>query len=278
VVWRRLQGKVEVAVVHRPRYDDWTLPKGKVHDGESLLATAVREVAEELGARVAVSRRLSDVRYPTDSGRKTVSFWAMHFREAMPTSDDEVDDVRWLSPKQARRTLTYDLEQRVVAEFAALPPPDSVIVLVRHAKAGRRSEWRGDDVKRPLDLTGEQQALQLVPFLCAFAPEQVYSAELVRCVQTVQPLADVLGVPVQVEPAFSDVVCARSPDATVTAALALAKPGAVSVVCSQGQAIPHVVEALAPGSVSAEPRKGSAWVLSMVDGAAVSADYYDAPA
>jgi 8-oxo-dGTP diphosphatase len=199
----------------------------------------------------------------------------MRYVAVRPTTDDEVDEIRWLTPRQAQHRLTYDLEQRVVAEFAALPPPDSVIVLVRHANAGKRSEWRGDDVKRPLDLTGEQQALQLVPFLVAFGPERIYSAEPVRCVQTVQPLADALDEPVTVREEFSDAACARSPEATVTAALALAKPGTVSVVCSQGSTIPHIVETLVPGAVSAEPRKGSAWVLSMVDGAAVSADYYE---
>lgn len=277
VVWRRAGDGVEVAVVHRPRYDDWTLPKGKTHPGESLLATAVREVSEELGASVAVSRRLSDVRYRTSAGRKTVSYWAMRFLDAHATTEDEVDEVEWLAPKAARKKLSYDLEQRVIAEFASMPVPDSLIILVRHAKAGKRSEWRGNDYKRPLDITGEQQALQLVPFLRLFAPDRVYSADPVRCVDTVRPLADALDLPVKVRPVFSDEAFAASAETTETAVRALAKPGHVSVVCSQGQTIPGVVEALAPGAVSTEPRKGSAWVLSIVDSNVVSADYYDEP-
>ena len=277
VVWRRRGAAVQVAVVHRPRYDDWSLPKGKIRDGESTLAAAIREVAEELGATVAVSRRLSDVRYPTEAGRKTVSFWAMRLLELRESADDEVDEVEWLAPKQARQRLSYDLERRVVAEFAAHPPTDAVIILVRHAKAGKRSEWRGNDNKRPLDFIGEQQALHLVPLLRSFAPDRIYSADPVRCVQTVQPLADSLGMSVRVKSAFSDASFNKSSDTTMTAVLALAKPGRVSVVCSQGDTIPHVVEKLAPGAASGEPRKASAWVLCMVDASVVSADYYDEP-
>jgi len=245
--------------------------------GESMLATAVREVGEEIGAEVAVTRKLSDVSYRIDTGRKTVSFWAMRYLRESGEPDDEVDKVEWLPPKAARKLLTYDLERRVLAEFAALPPPDAVLILVRHARAGKRSEWRGDDYERPLDLSGERQAQRLVPFLRAFAPERVYAAEPKRCVQTVEPFADSLGVPVKTRPEFSDACYSDAPDESETAIRALAKPGRVSVVCSQGQTIPGVIDRLVPGVASTETRKGSAWVLSFVDGTVVSADYYDDP-
>jgi 8-oxo-dGTP diphosphatase len=278
VVWRRTDGAIEIGLVHRPRYDDWALPKGKIADGETVLQAAVREVAEELGVTVAVTRRLSDIRYATAAGRKTVSFWAMRCVAEWPRpGDDEVDEVTWLAPEQARRLLSYDGERQVLAEFAARPVPDSVVLLVRHARAGKRSEWRGDDDKRPLDLVGEQQALALVPLLRAFGPQRIYAAPLERCVQTVRPLADALDLEVHTDDAFSDEVCERWPDAPVEAVRKLAEARAVSVVCSQGDTIPRILTALAPKAASVEPRKGSAWVLSVADGATVAADYYDAP-
>jgi 8-oxo-dGTP diphosphatase len=278
VVWRyNSEGVLEIAAIHRPRYDDWSLPKGKALPDESLLAAAVREVAEELGARVAVSRRLSDISYRIAAGRKTVSFWTMRFLGAVPTADDEVDEVEWLTPKAARKRLTYDLDRRVVSEFAAVPVPDSVLVVVRHARAGKRSEWRGDDEERPLDLSGERQARRLVPFLSAFGADHIYSAPPRRCVETVTPVARKLGLDIQTRPEFSDAGYASLPTDAEFALRSLVKPGSVSVVCSQGRAIPGLVAAMVPGIASAETRKGAAWVLSFVDGTAVSADYYDDP-
>jgi 8-oxo-dGTP diphosphatase len=275
VVWRYSGDGVRIALIHRPRYDDWTLPKGKLVAGESELAAAVREVGEELGARVAVSRRIGTVRYQHDGGRKKVSYWVMRHVDGEFAANDEADDVRWLSVPKARKQLSYAVDRTVLAGFAATPVADSVLVLVRHAKAGKRGEWRGDDRERPLDETGRVQAGRLVDVLRCFAPTRLYAADRARCVQTMEPVAAALGLRVRVDPAFSDEAFLASPAATQTALLALAKPGKVSVVCSQGVAIPALIERLAPGVASSETRKGAAWVLSVVDGDVVSADYYE---
>lgn len=277
VVWRRRAGALEVAVVHRPRYDDWTLPKGKLDGAETALTAAVREVREETGAEVAVSRRIGTVRYDGAGGRKGVTYWAMRYLGGDFVASDEVDDLQWLAIPAARDRLSYATDRSVLADFAALPVPGSVIVLVRHAKAGKRSEWHGDDRLRPLDPRGRVQADALTHLLCCFAPERVYSADRVRCEQTVEPLAAALGVPVQVDPVFSDDSYRAAPAATLTAVLALGKPGAVSVVCGQGVGIPEVVDRIGPGLRSSETRKGAWWVLTLVDGDVVSADHYDAP-
>jgi 8-oxo-dGTP diphosphatase len=150
-------------------------------------------------------------------------------------------------------------------------------VLVRHAKAGKRSEWRGDDHLRPLDATGERQAAELATLLALFAPTQIYSADRTRCVQTVEPLAATLGLAVRIDPVFSDENYAKGPDGTQTSLLALAKPGKVSVVCSQGLTIPSLIDDLAPVVRSAETRKGAWWVLTVVDGDVIAVDHYDAP-
>lgn len=274
VLWRGRHRDVEVAVIHRPRYDDWTLPKGKLEPTETELAAAVREVQEETGARVAVSRRIGRVRYDIGPQRKVVTYWAMRHLDGDFTATDEVDRLDWLPVTEARQRLTYGVDRGVLGDFSALPVPDSVIVLVRHAKAGRRRDWHGDDALRPLDAAGLRQAGELVPFLTRFAPDRIVSADRTRCIQTVQPLADALGLDVQVDAAFADESYARSPESTQTALLSLAKPGRVSVVCSQGLTIPSLVDTLGTAGEPSETRKGAAWVLSLVDGDVVATDYY----
>jgi 8-oxo-dGTP diphosphatase len=275
VVWRPRNGKFEVALVHRPRYDDWSFPKGKLDDGETELAAAVREVGEELGATAAVTRRIGEVRYEVAGGTKSVQYWVMRHVDGRFEPSAEVDEVEWLRPKAARELLSYDFDRRVLADFTAVPVPDSMVLLVRHARAGKRSEWRGADRKRPLDVVGEAQAARLASLLALFRPDRIVSADLVRCTETVRPLADHLGLQVRVDPVFGDEEYAASPGATEDAVLALAKPGKVTVVCSQGVAVPGLVDRLGRGMRDSDTRKGAFWALSVVDGTVVSVDYYD---
>jgi 8-oxo-dGTP pyrophosphatase MutT (NUDIX family)/phosphohistidine phosphatase SixA len=277
VVWRRADPEVEIALVHRPRYDDWTLPKGKLEPGEELLDAAVREVGEEMGAQVEVSRRVGRVRYAVEDGRKTVTFWAMRCLREDFRPDREVDAVQWLPWSAARRALSYETDRQVVDDFVSVPVPDSVVVLLRHARAGKRSEWNGEDALRPLDPSGERQAERLGALLRYFRPRTVYAADRTRCIQTVQPLAARTDLQVVVEPVFADESFIENPGATETALLSLAKPGRVSVVCSQGTAIPALIDRLGQGMRSSDTRKGAFWVLSFVDGDVVAADYYDPP-
>jgi 8-oxo-dGTP diphosphatase len=277
VVWRRREGRTEIALVHRPRYDDWSLPKGKLGDDETALEAAVREIGEEIGAAVTVSRRIGDFRYTAEGLPKKVTYWVMRSRGGEFIPSDEVDEVRWLPVPRARALLTYDIDRAVLSDFAALPVPDSVIVLVRHAKAGKRTDWTGEDALRPLDENGERHASRLVMLLECFGPTRIYSADRVRCVSTVEPLAAAMDLEVRIDHVFSDEAYAESPSATQTALLALAKPGKVSIVCSQGDTIPGLIDRLGPGIRSADTRKGAWWVLNLVDGEVVSADHYDAP-
>jgi 8-oxo-(d)GTP phosphatase len=275
VVWRVAKSRVEIALVHRPRYDDWSLPKGKLEDGESELAGAVREVGEELGSRVAVSRRIGQVSYSVPDGHKTVSYWVMRHLDGEFEPDDEVDEVEWVRPKVARDKLSYDVDRRVMADFAAVPIPDSVILLVRHAKAGKRGDWAGDDDDRPLDAAGRAQAGRLVDLLSLFGPDRIVSADLVRCVDTVRPLAERLQLDVHVDPVFADRSYAVSSTASEDALMSLGKPGRVTVVCSQGTTIPGLVDRLGRGLRATDTKKGAVWALAVVDGNVVSTDYYD---
>ncbi len=112
--------------MHRPRYDDWSLPKGKVDDGETVLEAAVREVLEETGHRARPGRPLGEVRYQV-AGRdgrardKVVHYWAMEAEGGAFAAGDEVDALRWLPPEQAAPLLTRDQDRDVLARFLAGP-------------------------------------------------------------------------------------------------------------------------------------------------------------
>jgi len=151
VVWRD-DGTLRIALIYRARYDDWTLPKGKLEHGERELDAAVREVREETGATVAVTRRLLAIEYTVSAGRggtdhpgndipKTVQFWAMRYLSGEFSASAEVDDLVWLPLDDARHRLTHVVDRAVLDSFTARPVPQSVVVLVRHAKAGKRSHW-----------------------------------------------------------------------------------------------------------------------------------------
>jgi 8-oxo-dGTP diphosphatase len=115
VVVRRANGSREVVVVHRPAYDDWTLPKGKARKGESDEACAVREVEEETGLRCELGRELSGTSYLDSAGRqKNVRYWLMQPRRGTLLPSNEVDDARWLSFDDADRLLTYERDRAVL--------------------------------------------------------------------------------------------------------------------------------------------------------------------
>ena len=123
-MWRRGPAGMEVVVVHRPKYDDWSLPKGKLNEGEDDVAGALREVEEETGLRAEVGPELPSTRYRDPKGRpKVVRFFAMRpdgdeVRPAPP----EVDEVRWLPIEEALDLLTYEHECDVLEAFAAQAP------------------------------------------------------------------------------------------------------------------------------------------------------------
>jgi 8-oxo-dGTP diphosphatase len=278
---------VEVALVHRPRYDDWSLPKGKLDPGESLFAAAVREIHEETGVRVRLGPWLRDVRYAVADGRKFVRYWAAEARTPADfTPNHEVDELRWVTPDEAVRLLSYAHDADVVARFVEVGPPTSVLLVVRHAKAGKRPEWKGDDRLRPLSANGQKQAREITELLQLYGPDRIASAPQVRCRDTVAPLADALGLPVADEPLLTEPSYADDPDATLKRVQELAGQPGVTVVCSQGGVIPGVIASLArdaalPVAVDVDDvpsKKGSTWVLGLRDGALVSADYLEPPA
>ena len=270
------------AVVHRPRYDDWSLPKGKVDAGESLPVTAVREIAEETGFTAVLQSRIGTTGYPLqENTRKEVTYWSAMAREGTFEPNSEVDEIRWLPVEQAKDLVSYPLDRKILTRFCAAPPEGKTLLVVRHAKAGSRSQWSGNDDLRPLDKSGRAQAEMLVPMLRAFGVTRLYSAPRVRCEQTLAPLADELGVGIAIEPALSDEAYLDDPAAAVARLAAIAPGDGVAVVSSQGTAIPGMIRDLA-GSTDidvgeAATKKAGVWALGFDGTRPTYADYYPSP-
>ena len=269
-------GELEIALVHRPRYDDWSLPKGKLARGERPLAAAVREVGEETGFAAVLGVRLGESHYRVPQGEKIVHYWSARAGAGSFEPNSEVDELRWVEPGSADVLLSYERDREVLDRFRKLGPPPRTVLLVRHAKAGSRYEWSGDDDLRPLSDKGHEQAEALRSMLGLFVPERAYAAPPVRCPQTIQPLADRLGLDIQPEPLLGEEAYWKDPEAGLARFLELADGPDVPVVCSQGGVIPDLVRRLT-GEAEPAARKASTWVLGFTAGHVVNADYYGAP-
>jgi len=293
VVWRRVDGEdgesgVEVAVIHRPRYDDWSLPKGKVSARESDLEGAVREVLEETGFHVRVGRGLGETRYVKSDGSsgmrpKVVRWWAMQAETGFFSVTREVDELRWLSLAEAADQLTRETDREVLERFARGTAPTRTVLLVRHGLAGNSSTWTGDDRDRPLDACGIEQADELVRLLSRYEVGSILSADILRCTATVRPLAGALGLDVQAEPLLSQVGYPGREGEAVALLRRLGDAEHDAVACGQGEVIPDLVDRLATAdnyliSRPVQSRKGSTWALTVdAGGRLVAADYLEPP-
>ncbi|HVF07173.1 MAG TPA: NUDIX hydrolase [Actinomycetota bacterium] len=272
VVRRRQRGETEVALVHRPRYDDWTFPKGKALDGEPDEQTAEREVREETGLRCDLGPELERIRYRDHFGRpKVVRYWLMYPAGGSFVPNREVDDLRWVDVATARTMLTYERDRRVLADALAFDRP---VHLVRHAKAADRASWTGDDLRRPLSPRGLTQADALVSLFRSMPVDRVVSSPATRCLQTMRPLAAQRSMRI-----WSHDELLEGASLGATFGLVRSLGGAV-VACSHGDVIPPLVMHLAGRGVPMlDPpawKKGSTWILER-DGGLFTAMRYLAP-
>jgi 8-oxo-dGTP diphosphatase len=270
-------GVDRVGVIHRPRYDDWSFPKGKANEGETDEGTALREVEEETGLRCELGALLPEVRYTDALGRpKVVRYWTMTMLGGAFAPNEEVDEIRWVSFDGAEEILTYEHDRRLLRSLRDLLPSGEPAYIVRHAKAGDRTTWTEDDRLRPLTKKGRRQAEQLVVAFRGREVGLVVSSPYVRCVQTVRPLALDRGLTLVTDEALAE----GAPLSQVLELLDRAA-GTAAVFCSHGDVIPMLVEHLKHEGVELAPggdwKKGSIWTLERAADGAVVRGRYEMP-
>lgn len=278
VVWRKGSSDLEFLIVHRPQYLDWTLPKGKLDDGEALMQAAYREVREETGYRCRIGPKLATTEYTTsNSNHKTVHYWAMEAVKGDFVANQEVDKAEWLSAGDAIVRLTYEHDRRMVADL-----PDDLkrqpdrIWFVRHADAGSRSDWSGDDDGRPLSNLGKAQAKAIARFLRWQTTGPLLSSPYVRCTETLRPLGKKLHVAVHTDETLAEGASPKKAQSLVESV----PTGAV--LSSHGDVIPAFLDrATARGLELMSPfdcKKGSIWVVEREKGVLRRASYLPPPA
>ncbi len=267
LVWRPSRTGLEVVLVHRPRYDDWSWPKGKLEPQESFPAAGVREVAEETGLRVRLGLPLPAAHYRLgDHSDKTVHYWAArgsHEPLPRPPRPREVDRTEWVGVDAASRRLSrrgdrVQLEALIEADANGLLNTYPFVIL-RHAHARPRNVWGREDAERPLIEAGRAQAKHLRDTLWAWRPERLLSSPWTRCLQTLQPYASATGEKIRTKGKLSEDGHRR--DRAGTARLVskqLGKDAAV-LICTHRPVLGTVLGVLAgyaaPGRADDLPRR-----------------------
>lgn len=247
----------EVLLVHRPKYDDWSLPKGKQDAGEHTTETAVREVLEESGVQVALRQPLTQREYKLNGQPKLVHYWrAEVVNDKGFVPNREVDEILWLPAADAGARATHPLDGELIRR--ASDQPSVPFLVLRHAHAAKRAAWAGDDVDRPLDPDGVGQADALVPRLAAYGLERVHTSAARRCVQTVCPYADSHDLAVITEPELTELAYLEAPETTKARIAALAtdalRRGEATLLCGHRPYLPDVIDHLLEGSGLTGPR------------------------
>lgn len=255
VCWRDQQGELEVLLVHREKYKDWSFPKGKQDPGEMLPETAVREMEEETGVRLKLGRKLSVMKYQVPSGEdKEVHYWASKlkpkaWKEAKFKPNDEIAQLQWVSAKKAAKSLSYEHDRDLLLEVVQLHQAGELetraLILLRHAKATPREKWSGEEAKRPLLPEGKSQAKRLVKVLAAYSPKRLVTSPWTRCHQTVEPYAKTFRRTLISRSQLTELSNALSPRRTKHAVESLFDSAKSALLCSHRPALPTITQTLA---------------------------------
>ncbi|MEX5266410.1 MULTISPECIES: NUDIX hydrolase [Kocuria] len=251
VCWRVVDGELQVLVIHRPRYDDWSWPKGKQDDGETLPETAVRELREETGLHITLGVHLADTEYTVRGHDKLVRYWAAEVSPFAHTSpeDDEVDRMSWLPVARARSILTNEDDTAPLDELARLYARASLatrpVIVIRHAKAKPRSSWQRAEGDRPLAATGKRQALAVTRLLAAWQPKRVVTSPWLRCISTVVPYAKKYGIKVKERSQLTEAAHKRHPKRAAQVTEQLFDTERPVVLCTHRPVLPTVLKVLA---------------------------------
>ena len=268
VCWRRddTGNAPHVLLVHRPKYDDWSWPKGKLDGDELVPVAAVREVEEETGLAVTLGIPLPAARYRlAGTVDKHVAYWAANVPEAdLPAAPrpHEVDRAEWVDPDEAGRRLTrrgdrVQLQALLDADAEGMLDTFALLVL-RHARSHPREDWDGDDADRPLSSSGQVQADALVPLLSSWTPRRVVTSPWKRCTASIRGYADAAGVPVEREHALTEDGHRHDPGAVSALVATLLEDRESALVCTHRPVLGTLLGALAgnvsPGAGDGIPR------------------------
>ena len=275
LVWRTGRGGVELLQVHRPKYGDWTFPKGKIEESESLVECARREVLEEAGVHPRIGRYLGELSYYTRYGRpKEVHYWAMRAGRVAFQPSGEVDRIRWVPERSLNNWISYETERELVARLEeGWRAPADRILLTRHAHAGARGAGPGDDSARPLSERGNGQARAIVEQLRGFRIDTILTSRATRCQETVKPLA----VSRDMVPEISEELWEEAGAPEVSRLLANRAAG-TSLLCSHRPNVLAILRMLTGREAPRLPSKGSTWILDFAGQELCAANYLAAPA
>ncbi len=267
VPWRRRRGALEVALVHRPKYDDWSWAKGKLDPGEEWPVAAARETVEETGLEVHLRAPLPSATYMVldrtgEPATKQVRYWASEVVGGHGHLVNEIDEVRWLDVVAAHDRLDYarDREQlrAVVRADAAGRLTTWPLAVVRHARARARGSWKGPDPDRPLDSRGALRAEAIVPLLAAFGIGRLVSSGSARCADTLRPYAASTGLPLRLKDGLSEEGYAADPARSLHHLHRVVERGAPTALCSHGPVLPDLLHDLKSRVDPAADEDGSA--------------------
>jgi 8-oxo-dGTP diphosphatase len=247
--WRIRGEALQVLLIHRPRYKDWSWPKGKLDEGETTPECAVREVREEIQVNVKLGIPLPTVHYRVPSGIKEVFYWAARLDKEEPVPDgSEVDKTAWCTADEALERLSNPADRAPLEELITAYSRGDLrtypFVVVRHAKAKPRSSWSRAEGDRPLAATGRRQALAVCRMLAAWGPKRVATSPWVRCVQTITPYIDANGGKIRVVPALTEHAAERNPKKARAAIEALLDKHKAMAVCTHRPVLPQVLQVL----------------------------------
>jgi 8-oxo-dGTP pyrophosphatase MutT (NUDIX family)/phosphohistidine phosphatase SixA len=273
VLWRLIDGKMHVLLIHRTVHGDITIPKGKVDPGETLPETAVREIEEETGLAIGLGVPLGVSDYPMPNGKtKIVHYWAAevlpeHILRSTFVPNGEVAALEWVTIKKARTYLSYAPDVVILEAFAELVAKGITrtfaVIALRHAKATAAFDWAGPDATRPLSERGVAQAAAVAGTVRAWRPERIFTSTATRCVTTVAPLSAATGVPFKRTDLISqDAWEAGTSDVRHIVGKRV-KARRTAVLCSHGPVLPDILReiALATGSPVTQ-RLGNAAALA----------------
>jgi 8-oxo-dGTP diphosphatase len=284
VLWRySASKKIEIALVHRPRYDDWSLPKGKVEEKESHIACAFREVLEETGYTPIFGPEIGQATYKVEEGKKLVRYWSARATDTPPAPVDknEIDEVLWLEVKDARKKLTLDDDREIVDFFIDFGVDTTPLILLRHAKALKRSDWDGEDSDRPLDNLGQLQAKRLLHEFYPYNISEIHSSDAYRCMQTVEDLSRVLKLSCIIGLDLSEDAYSKDKEAALEYVSTLMNKNKNVLICSHNPILPKVLKNLVGKKyfkeLDSKLEPAEAWVVHHRDGEVVSVDWLEAP-